>query len=315
MTGAAAVDVHVHLAPVLDDPAAAGVESRDGRLVVDAHAVGPPDLYRPDHLLAYLDSAGIDLALVAAPPPFYRQGLAAHAAGAWVTAANDGIVAACADEPERLRALAYLPWEHPALAAEVVAAEVAAGRTAGFSAAAGGGSPALDDPELAGVWAALDRAGALLVLHPSQSPDARLAAHYGHNLTGNPVETAVAVSALVFGGVLDRHPRVRIVLVHGGGVVPALAGRWHHGVATSRPGLPDPPVDVAASLARLWTDCLTDPAMVDVAATVFGEDHLLLGSDWPFPMGTRDPVGRVRHRGPAAVDVISRRNPLALLGA
>lgn len=310
-----AVDVHAHLAPDLSggDPARLGVSVDGAALSIAGHRIGPPGLYRPADLLAFLDRAQLEEALVSVPPPFYRQGLRGRAAADWVTALNDGLVQACAISP-RLRPLAYLPLDDPDLAVRTLDSLADTGRFAGCTGGAGGGSARLDDPALLPMWSALEDRRSLLLLHPGASPDDRLAAHYQHNLTGNPVETAVAASQLVFGGVLDRYPRLQVVLVHCGGAVPVLAGRWRRGVETGRPGLPEPPVDVTALLRRLWVDCLShDPAVVDLAASVFGRDHLLLGSDWPYPMGTDDPAATSRHLGTDVAERIARTNPARLL--
>jgi len=82
----------------------------------------------------------------------------------------------------------------------------------------------MDDPALEPVWSALGARRKPLVLHPGESPDARLGPHYLSNLLGNPVETGVAAAQLVLGGVLTRHPDLQIVLVHRGGVLPAVVG-------------------------------------------------------------------------------------------
>ncbi|HEY8585034.1 MAG TPA: amidohydrolase family protein, partial [Capillimicrobium sp.] len=244
----------------------------------------------------------------------FRQGLDEAAARAWARALNDGVLAAVAGR-ERLLPLAYLPLEHPAVALEELRRVGADARWAGLCASAGGGSPSLASPELAPLWRALDDAAALLLLHPGASPDPRLEAFYLHNLLGNPVETAVAAAELVFGDVLATHPRMRVLLVHCGGCVPDLLPRWQRGVDTERPGLrplTEPPV---AAVRRLWVDCLVhDPGAVDRAVEVFGAERMVLGSDWPFPMGTEDPAALVAHRGEAFVEQVAAVNAAAALG-
>jgi aminocarboxymuconate-semialdehyde decarboxylase len=167
-------------------------------------------------------------------------------------------------------------------------------------AGAGGRCPSLADPGYEPLWRALEADGRALMLHPAQSPDYRLADFYLHNLLGNPVETAVAAAQLVFGNVLARHPGLRVVLVHGGGVVPAVAGRWARGVETARPGVPEQELGVRDALRRFWVDDLThDATMAGALVEVFGADKVLLGSDWPFPMGTPDPAAALAGTGVA----------------
>nr|WP_261801655.1 amidohydrolase [Streptomyces sp. ISID311] len=213
----------------------------------------------------------------------------------WVRALDNGLRARL-DGQAALDRLTYIPLDHPGVALELVE-DVE--DSVGWTAAAGGGSVALDDPALEPVWSALSARRKPLLLHPGESPDSRLGPHYLSNLLGNPVETGVAVAQLVLGGVLTRHPDLAIVLVHCGGVVPAVVGRWSHGVAMRRPGITPDTVDPTTTVRRLWSDCLGHrPELVDLAMVTFGADHLLLGSDYPFPMGLDNPFDSLAHLPP-----------------
>lgn len=314
MTG---TDIHVHLAPLLDRAALAGLVgvevSTDGRIAVDGHGIGLAKLYDVSALLTYVEGAGLDHAVVSLPPPFYRQHLPIDDARRWVRAVNDGILARIAGSPS-LGVLGYLPLEHPDLAVEEYKRIRTDDRFAGVTAAAGGASALGSDRSLEPLWAALDDDGAALLLHPGTAPDPRLDPFYLSNLLGNPSETAVSVAHLVFGGILSRFDRMKVVLVHCGGTVPAVVGRWDRGVSTSRPGLGEVTELPSDAVRRLYVDCLAhDPAVVDLAVSVFGEDRMLLGSDWPFPMGTDDPVALVRHRGPEFVRRVAVDNAGELL--
>ncbi|WP_017240871.1 amidohydrolase family protein [Streptomyces sp. SS] len=287
------IDLHTHLAPCLDDCA----RDDDGLLLVDGHPVGPPDLYRPDRLEEYLGTAELDEAIVTIPPPFYRQDLSAGHARDWVEAVNEGLLRAL-DGRDRLTPLAYLPLEHPEAALAEYTRLRDDERWAGLTAAVGGRSASLADPALAPLWETLDDDGRTLLLHPATTPDARLTPFYLTNLLGNPAETALGAAQLVFGDVLARHTRMRFVLVHCGGLLPAVVGRWQRGVETRRPGVPELTEPPRQAVRRFYVDCLAhDPATVDLAVTTFGEDRVVLGSDWPFAMGTRDPRSLVVHRG------------------
>jgi aminocarboxymuconate-semialdehyde decarboxylase len=290
------IDFHVHLAPFAHD-----------------EVKGPPNLHRPDLLLEYLAERNLDRAVVSIPPPFFRQDLDAEAATEWVRKLNDGL-ASVAGANEELLPLAYLPLEHPELAiAEGKRLREESGWV-GYCASAGGRSVSLADEALAPLWRALDDDAALLLLHPGTSPDERLDEFYLHNLVGNPVETAVAAAQLVFGDVLPTHPQMRVLLVHCGGCVPDLVPRWDHGVATDRPGLRPLTEPPSTAVRRFFVDCLVhDPGAVDRAIEVFGEDKLVLGSDWPFPMGTKDPVSLIAHRGGDFVERVATKNARAAL--
>jgi aminocarboxymuconate-semialdehyde decarboxylase len=316
MSALPCVDFHVHLAPVLGDDVLAALDlgREDGRLVVNGHPIGPGALYDRAALCAFLDGVGLDEAVVSPPPPFFRQGLQGRAGERWVDALHAGTLAAVKGEP-RLRALAYLPLEDPAAAVAAYARVRADTRFSGVCGSAGGGSASLADPAFAQLWHALDDDAALVFLHPGMSPDARLRDFYLHNLSGNPIETGLAAAQLVFGDVLATHNAMRVMLVHCGGCVPDLVARWDHGVKTRRPGVGPLRELPSSAVRRLFVDCLAhDPRAVDRAVEVFGAEQIVLGSDWPFPMGSDDPAALVAHRGSAFADQVARDNAAVALG-
>lgn len=316
MSSDPSVDVHTHLAPELRDSAGtlAGVEESSGRYVIDGEQIGVSALYEARQLEDWLTAADIDRAWVSIPPPFFRQGLQEDGARIWVERANDGLLARIAGS-ERLEALAYLPFEHPQVALAELDRLVSDERIVGWNLSAGGGSLPLDDARLTPVWDRLEAVGRPVLLHPGSSSDARLDRHYLSNLVGNPVETTVAAAELVFGDVLGTHPDLRPVLVHCGGTVPMLAGRWQRGADTNRPGVG--PLSLAPGFAvrRFWVDALAhEPGGVDLAVAVFGLDKVVLGSDWPFPMGLDNPWSAIAHLSPEQRDRIGRSNVASLCG-
>jgi len=137
-------------------------------------------------------------------------------------------------------------------------------------------------------------------LHPGEADDARLDAFYLHNLLGNPTETAIAASHLVLSGALERHPLMTICLAHAGGTSPIVASRLQRGFETKRPGMDlqlEPPLQ---SFKRLWCDSIAHgTASLALAATIFGNDHVVFGSDWPFPMGLLEPESQLARTDPA----------------
>lgn len=311
------IDLHTHLAPAIDlerHPLTGVARADDGRLTVAGRPLGPPALYRPERLDEHRVALGLDEVVASVPPPFFRQDQPLADASAWCRALNDGLRTAVANHAA-ITPLAYLPLEHP----EAAIAEYARIRDedgwAGVVASAGGASVSLTDARLHPLWDALHGDERLLLLHPGSSPDPRLDELYLANLLGNPVETAVAAAQLVLGDVLARWPRMRVLLVHCGGCVPGLIGRWERGVATDRPGLRPLTESPRQAVRRLYVDCLAhDPTVVDQAVATFGEDKLVLGSDWPFPMGIDDPRQLVAHRGDAFADAVATTNARRALG-
>lgn len=312
-----ALDVHAHLAPIAPERLAAFADAAwdaDAmRLMLDGHAVGPPQLFQPAALRQWMDDHGVEQAWVSIPPPLYRQMLAPTPARDWAAYVNDGLAAICAAHPDRMAPLYHLPIEHPTLAQDIAGAWIAKG--ASHFAVAVGGAPGvvLSDGRYRGLWEILDAKGCFLFLHPGACADGRLAAFYLENLLGNPHETAVAVAHLVFGGVCERYPRIRFCLAHGGGTTAMLAGRWQRGFDTKRPGVDasrEAPRDV---LQRLLVDSIVhDADAIALAASVFGAEHIVFGSDWPFPMGLPMPEAQLATVSRALAQRIRRDNGDAL---
>jgi aminocarboxymuconate-semialdehyde decarboxylase len=138
--------------------------------------------------------------------------------------------------------------------------------------------------------------GAFNFIHPVGVAGAdRLKSYYLVNLIGNPVDTTIAAASLVFGGVLDRHPTLKVCLAHGGGFVPYQQGRWAHGWKVR----PEPQVTLKHSpeldLSRFLYDTIThSDASLEFLVKTAGASRVLLGSDYPYDMGIYDGVQRVR---------------------
>jgi aminocarboxymuconate-semialdehyde decarboxylase len=287
------LDVHAHL--IAEDAAALsqfkGVSWDAGaeKLTIDGHAVGIKNLLRPAELLKWMDENEIERAWISAPPPTYRPQLDADESRRWTAALNTQLTSIASKHPERLAPLFHLTVQHPELAIEIAKTKIAEGHTR-FSMAAGGTKQVLSSPVFDPLWDALNAARAFLFLHPGEGCDPRLDPFYLHNLLGNPTETAIATSHLVFAEVLRRYPDFQICLAHAGGVSAALAGRWEHGFVTGRAGV-DPSIEAPKlALRRFCVDCIAhDAGTLQLAAEVFGEDRIVFGSDWPFPMGVIKP--------------------------
>jgi aminocarboxymuconate-semialdehyde decarboxylase len=153
----------------------------------------------------------------------------------------------------------------------------------------------LDDPSFEPVWATAAELGAFMIIHPANVAGAdRLRSYYLANLIGNPLDTTIAAACLVFGGVMERHPKLNVLLVHGGGFVPYQAGRWAHGWHVR----PEPKVNIKQSpepwLDRFYYDTIlhAKPQLEFLVASV-GPSRVLLGSDYPYDMGTGECVRQV----------------------
>lgn len=302
-------DVHTHIIPQ-DLIAAAeagryGMTLSGGTLGICGHGVKLVPLSDVTRLLDRLRADGLDGAIVSVPPPLFRPDLSRAERRDYARLVNDGLVRACRSEPNMLRPLAYLPGEDPEQAAEL-ARQLGPEWAGAVMGTAFGSGLSYAHPGLDPLWQILSEAGLPLFIHPGAAPDRRLDRFYLGNLLGNPFETTLAAADLVFSGVLHRFPRLTVILAHGGGALAALCGRWQRGVETARPGIPALTLQPVAAVQRFYVDSLFhSPPYRDAAIRIIGSGRLLLGSDWPFPMGAPtadhdliglDPAQRLRIR-------------------
>jgi aminocarboxymuconate-semialdehyde decarboxylase len=242
-----------------------------------------------------MHAAGIGVQVVSNTPQtfFYDQEPAlAHTLAALQ---NDQIAKAVATHPTRLFGLATLPLQTPQAAADELRRAIGTLGLKGAQIGSNVNGRNLDDPALEPVWSAADELAALLMVHPTRVAGAdRLRSYYLGNLLGNPLDTTIAAAALVFGGVLERHKRIRFLLVHGGGFLPYQCGRLAHGWRVRqepRAVLNTPPEPY---FARFLFDTLVHGrTALDFLVRSCGPERVLLGSDYPFDMGTLECVRQV----------------------
>jgi aminocarboxymuconate-semialdehyde decarboxylase len=134
-----------------------------------------------------------------------------------------------------------------------------------------------------------------VVIHPNGFTEAkRLTRFYFNNVIGNPLETTIALHHLIFDGVIERHPNLKILAVHGGGYLPAYSGRIDHawGARSDAHGdLPQPPTGY---LKKIYFDTVVfTPHQLAELVRLFGADHIIMGTDYPFDMAEYDPIGHV----------------------
>lgn len=312
MVNGAVWDTHAHLIPpsVVDATREGcfGMSVEDGKLSMPGGALPLEKLTDLDALIGWMDERGISGAVLSVPPLLYRYDLTGEDAREWARLVNDGLAAVAAEHPDRLRALALLPLGEPELAEEE------AGRTSGepWSGLVVGSSVVertLDDPAFEPVFEQLDRDRRFVFVHPVEALDPRLERYYLGNLLGNPYEISLAVACLVFSGMLSRYPNVRFCLAHAGGAAPYLIGRWQRGYDTERPGIRELELPPREALGRLWFDSVAhSEAALELLVREVGEEKVLLGSDYPFPMREDDPLVALENLPQDAREAIARRN-------
>ena len=230
------------------------------------------------------------------------------------------LASACRDlfgSPNPAASVHSWPMQHPELAADQLRSAHSQLGLRGVESSTSVAGKDLSDPGLDPFWAAAEQLGSFIFIHPwGCSLGSRLSLAYLGNIVGQPAETTVALHHLVFGGVLDRFPGLRICAAHGGGYFPHYLARADHAYEV-RPECRTMARPPSAYLATLYFDSLvyTDDALSRLLS-VAGPGHVLLGTDYPFDMGVTDPVDRIESLGlPAADrDAIAGATAARLLG-
>lgn len=261
---------------------------------------------------------GVDLQVVAPAPGQQHYWAEPDLLARLSRMQNEHVAGVVAADPARFAGIGTLPLTAPELAeAEAAhAAEVLGLR--GFQIDTRAGGLALSDPAFDALYARLVCLDVPLMLHPlGFSEGARLGPFFMVNTVGNPLEEVIAANHLVLGGVLDRHPGLRVLIVHGGGFFPFLIGRLDH-AWKRRPEVrrltAEPP---SAYLRRVWYDTVVfDPRLLRMLVSLVGADRVMLGSDYPFDMGDEDPRGTLAAAGFSDADTaqIAERTAAAFFG-
>jgi aminocarboxymuconate-semialdehyde decarboxylase len=236
--------------------------------------------------LADMDRLGIDVQVLSPSPTQYYGWADEALAERIVQAQNEALGEAVRQRPDRFVGLGAVALQHPELAARQLREAMREHGLLGAEITSDPTGRGLDDPALDMFWREAEQLGATLFLHPlGTSLGERVNRYYLSNIVGQPLETTVALSELIFGGVLDRHPRLRICAAHGGGYLPYAIGRSDHGfgVRPEARGCREAP---SRYLGRLWYDTVVfRPESVRTLIDQVGLSQVVAGTDYPFDMG------------------------------
>jgi aminocarboxymuconate-semialdehyde decarboxylase len=241
-----------------------------------------------------MDRMGIDVMAISPAPPQFNYLADAKLCHEASQVINDTLAAAVKRNPDRLVALGTVPLQNADLAVAELKRCMGELGMPGIEIGANAGKDELSAERLEPFWAEAERLGATILLHPTAFASDRFGAHYLTNVIGNPLETTVAVHYLIFDGVMERYPKLKIVLSHGGAFASHYAARMDHAWG-ARPDcrlkISRPPTEY---LKQFYVDTIvfaTD--QLEFLAKKFGPDRVLLGTDYPFDMGEYDPVEHV----------------------
>ena len=305
------LDFHAHHVgqPVVDRINAEGarhgirvVKSDDGatRVEVGGRLTGMPllpTLIDEAARLKWMDEAGITVQLVSGWMDLAAYHLNPEAGQWFARVQNEALAEIVARRPDRYAAAAMVPLQAPAIAADELRHAV---KQLGHRAVQIGArveEEGLDAPMFDPFWKAAEELGVPVIVHPADlAVPPRLRRLFLHILVGNPSETTFAAAALLLGGMFDRFPKLRVLLVHGGGCVPYQFGRIERGRVAAPPFARGP---VKLSLDRYAGNLYYDTVLHDDAALNYlirrvGANHVTLGSDYPFPLRDADPAQTVR---------------------
>lgn len=301
MTDALRIDLHTHILPerwpdLRERYGYGGFVALDhfapcrARMVID----GKPfreiadNCWDPSRRLAECDRDQVSVQVLSTVPVMFSYWARPADGHDLARILNDHIAGVVAGNPRRFIGLGTLPMQDATLAVRELERCV---RELGFPGVQIGthvNGADLDAAALFPVFEAAQDLGAAIFVHPwDMLGKERMTRYWLPWLVGMPTETTLAIAAVIFGGVLERLPRLRIGFAHGGGSFPGTFGRLAHGF-TARPDLVAVRNDVAPSayLGRFWVDSLThDADMLRHLLRLIGATRVALGSDYPFPLG------------------------------
>ena len=242
--------------------------------------------------VADMDAQGVDVQVLAVPPTEYFYWLDEAEALTAVRLQHERFAEVVAEHPDRFAAIANVPMRHPTLAVEMLHEARNTYGFGGFEMSADVVGEDLDDRRFDPVWEAAAGLGMTALMHPQGfTHGQRFTDYYLVNVMCMPLASALATTRMILGGVWQRHPDLRMVVVHGGGYLPFYSARTDHAWRVRpelRHHIDRPPSDY---LKHLHFDTnVFDPGMVRHLVDEFGPEQVLLGTDYPFDMGTTDPL-------------------------
>lgn len=244
-----------------------------------------------------MDRMGVDIQAVS-PAPFQYYYFAEPAFGAELARdVNEGMAKLAATHPDRLIALGTVPLQDAGLAVKELNYAVQKLGLRGIEINTHVNGKNLTDPslKLEKFFSRVSELGVPLFIHPNGFTEAsRLENHYFNNVIGNPLDTTIAVSHLIFDGVMERNPKLKVLLAHAGGYLTHYWARMDHVWGARPDGRTVIKRKPSTYLEKFYFDTITfDPGMLRNMIERFGADHVMLGTDYPYDMAEVDPLGLI----------------------
>lgn len=305
------VDIHAHLTPQVFRRAVAGGGSFHGMTDNDGELDNPRNLWGSDQRIAEMDELGVDVQVISPTDVFYQYQRDPSVTARIAAEVNEEIAETVRKHPTRFAGLGTVPMQDPKLAAAHLGEAVTDLGLIGIMIDDHVGGVLYDEDRFEDVWAAAEELGALILVHQYHPTVVALRTerYFLLNSIGNLVDRALTFSAFVYGGVMDRHPHLKVCLAHAGGYTPFALDRldrgwevWpeYRGRAADRP---------STYARRFYYDTVTFTARnLRFLIDTVGADRVVLGSDWPAPMRLFDPVREIQ-----GLDVLTEPEREAIL--
>jgi aminocarboxymuconate-semialdehyde decarboxylase len=266
-----------------------------------------------------MDDQGIRLSVLSSTPFAFFYEVEDDLAVELARFQNDQLAEIVKKHPDRFAAMATLPLQVPGEALKELERAAKKLGLRGVEIGSHVSQRELGDEAFWPIYKALEDLDMPIFIHPHHVAGLdRLLNFYLNNLIGNPLDTTIAAANLIFSGVLEKYPRLKIILAHAGGQFPYIIGRMEHGYQVRPECQEKVHKSPMAFFKNFYFDIIThNPDALRYLIALAGSDHVLLGSDYPYDMGDLNPVQTVSQLSGIKVkdrQKILRENAIALFG-
>jgi aminocarboxymuconate-semialdehyde decarboxylase len=248
-----------------------------------------------DKRLLDLDAMGIDVQVIAPAPPQCYYSIDPKIAETGHRLTNEGVAEFCSRKPDRFVGLGTVTLQEPELAVRELDYIMGELGLKGVQILTNVDGQELSDPKFRPFYARAEELGAFIMMHPNGfTQGQRLTDFYFNNIIGNPFETTLALHKLIFSGTLARFPELKLMAVHGGGYLPSYSGRIDHAWGARQDAHADIPLPPTTYLRQVYLDTVVfSYHQLAYLIDLFGPDHILMGTDYPYDMAEYNPVGHI----------------------